>query len=547
MPRTINDWTIMFFFASNNDLSPLNISQIKALKEAGFQKKTDIVLYFDSKQTGVPTRVFNVNDSRKDKARRNKIGDGRDPYVRNFLEDEILPDDMDRRKGKCTKALFQELSYADTMNATDALKNFIGYCRENNKAKHYILVLVGHGMIVANDSFLSDDSPRSAIPLKQFGQILQEFGGAVRKEGSEFELLGLHSCSMSAIEVAYELKGSARYMMASEGLSYVGSWPYRQLLKKIFTTTEKGLTRATVEVLMQRLYELSLHNATDFAIAGYSHDLTLCNLNEEKISDLVKPLKKLIGSLKEALDHKRGLELIQLAHLKSQSFWQEEYTDIYDFCRCLVQSCSMQDPWQSSLAADCEEVMKALRPRKDPFDGLIVFSDNFGWEYQYAHGLSIYFPWTRPLGEEQTNPLNNYRKYAFNRGLGTNSWFSFLEDYWEKTRRTQRKNARSSKVLDSIMASPHSGGRGALSNKPGGAYNKPSGGYNKPGAGYSDSVCICPSIKNFPITFVGSDSKTDQQDRRDHSVGKRHCKIAVRQLSMTAKVQEAFKWKRIKI
>jgi hypothetical protein len=32
---------------------------------------------------------------------------------------------------------------------------------------------------------------------------------------------------MSAVEVAYELKGKADYMIASQGLSFVGSWPYR--------------------------------------------------------------------------------------------------------------------------------------------------------------------------------------------------------------------------------------------------------------------------------------------------------------------------------
>ena len=48
----------------------------------------------------------------------------------------------------------------------------------------------------------------------------------------------MHSCSMSGVEVAYELKGKANYMMASQGVSFIGAWPYRQMLIKIYNAIE---------------------------------------------------------------------------------------------------------------------------------------------------------------------------------------------------------------------------------------------------------------------------------------------------------------------
>jgi hypothetical protein len=518
--RSRNDWTIMFFFASDNDLSPLNVSQIKGVKDAGYQKKTEVLLYFDSNEKGVPTRLFNVNYKRKGNPPRTKIGDGRDPYVRNCIEDELLPDDMDPRKGPCTAYLCGELSKPDSMNATEALENFIGYCHENNPARRYILIVVGHGMVVANDTFLFDEYPRSGIGLTNFGKILRKFKERVIREGATFELLGLHSCSMSAVEVAYELRETANYMIASEGFSYVGSWPYRQLLKKIFNTTEQGLTAASVQSLIRRVYELSLYNATDFAFSGYSHDLTLCSLDEQKLAEFIDPFRKLTENLKRSLDSKRGLELILLAHLKSQSFWRDEYTDIYDFCRCLNENCDRQDPCQRSLSDDCRAVMDVLNLKADPFDGLIVFSDNFGWEFQYSHGLSVYFPWTRPLGYLEGGPLKAYKRYAFTRAMGRDSWLSFLEDYWTKTMRPA-ENQVPSPFFEKLMSSPHSSIFGSLGNKPGGVYDKPGPRYNKPGGGYADSACVCPSIKNYPTTI--------RLNRR------------VREMSMTRKVEEAFR------
>ena len=510
--NTINDWTIMFFFASDMELSPLTVSQIKAVKDAGYQETTDVFLYFDSNEPGVPTRLFNVNKSLKKASKnRTRIGDGADPYVRSFLNDEIMPDDMITAKGKCTGTLKQKLTEPDSMNATDALWNFLGYCQENSPAKHYLLFLVGHGMVVANDTFLYDEHPRSSITLNDFGDLIRRFTKSISETGT-LELLGLHSCSMSSIEVAYELRDTARYMIASEGYSYVGSWPYRQLLKKIFNTTQNPEGKPLDE-LIQSIYELTLYNAPDFAYSGYSHDLTLCSLDGKKIARLVERLHQLTGNLKDSLKTDRGEQLILLAHLKSQAFWRDEYTDIYDFCRCLKVICDVTDASQNELAKACQDVMDDLEQRPD---GLIVLSDNFGWQYQYAHGLSIYFPWIRPLGDEETGPFSKYQSYAFNSDFSGHTWDTFLEEYWIKTMRAsepdneaQEKTMRAPEdrasekefertEFDGIMEVRPSN-LGFPSN-PVGAYNKPGGGYNKPGGSMAESPCICPSIKNFPQT-----------------------------------------------
>ena len=59
-----NDWTLMFFFASDNPLAPLLVSQLKAIKDAGFQEHTEVLVYFDPMEKGCPTEIYNVNSSR---------------------------------------------------------------------------------------------------------------------------------------------------------------------------------------------------------------------------------------------------------------------------------------------------------------------------------------------------------------------------------------------------------------------------------------------------------------------------------------------------
>jgi Clostripain family len=561
------EWTVMFFFAGDNALSPLIVSQLKALKDAGFHEDVDVLAHFDSNEAGVPTRVFNVNSKRK-QVRRVMIGDGRDSFVRNLIDDDVRPREIIGGPETSSGKLRAALKYPDTSTAADALRNFLGFCREYHRAKNYILFLVGHGVVVGNDAFLPDDNPVSAISLDDLRTILSDFNDDEKKGGGTLQLLALHSCGMSAVEVAYQLKGTAKYMIGAEGISYVESWPHRQLLKKIFNFVDraKGGSRRHDDDndgeeneandphandprrLVEKLYFHSLFNAADFMISGYSLDLGLCNLDPQNFDSpdsLSDKMRALVARLKRALESGRGKELILLAHWDSQSYWGENYTDLYDFCRCLRERCRLalgmvkkygDEAKTVDIRAELEGLMTAcygvmtLLDREDSkdlaerFSKLIVHSCHFGPKYQYSHGLSIYFPWSRPIddtealalaqiralqsgrGTEVQGIMERYRDYAFNteleRGAAGQSWFSFLDSYFDKTQRKPRLEEEQKRRVDGDLEGPNdeagvfsipglSGSVGAQSDNPTSALigDKPT-----PSTGPS---CTCPSIKNY--------------------------------------------------
>jgi hypothetical protein len=482
-----NKWTVMFFFASDNALSPVIVSQLKAIKEAGFHEDVEVLVYFDPSEKGVPTKIYNVNRERKKRRleklknkpalSKNIIGDGKDPFVHNLREDDIKEDKTINKSRPAAKAMFDALDSPDDIDAKEALKLFLNFCRENNQAERYILFLVGHGMIVGNDVFLPDENPVSSITLMELGEILRSFNKDVTADKNAFELLALHSCSMSAIEVAYELKattnpeatpklttGTAKLMMASEGISYVNSWPYRQLLKKLFSAVERakaaGSSDVDVHLLMQKLYFLSFFNAVDFNLSGYPLDLVLCNLEAEgNFNTLTGELTELVKHLVDGVSNKgRRKELILLAHLEAQSYWGENYTDLLDFCRCLSARCGTKKELATNkelreLSTACDNVVEKLKARtlskveldkhesdlqeklkgiesteeqeiikkeaeeelerlkrERRFEGLVIFSRSFGSAYQYSHGLSIYFPWAEPVENVGNGKMSKIRE-----------------------------------------------------------------------------------------------------------------------------------------
>jgi len=495
-------WTLMFYFATDNPLAISAISQLKAIKDAGFHPDANVVAQFDPYTEGTPTHVFDVNVVNKLKEHgKSNIGfRGNDPAVRSLIEDKLWRDEETSSAPPVTagattsnfelvrNALNRVLearyhinykppvapNVSSTFNplndrmeepgAQTSLREFLRFCADKYPAKHYMLFMLGHGVVVGNDIFMLDENAtEQSLTLTDLGKILAEFKHSIELEGSAFDLVSFHSCSVSSMEVAYELQGTAKYMLASQGPAFVGSWPYRQILVRIFNSlpdksTAAGngplpeIKEAEMRELMFQIYRSCILNSADYLLAGYSFQLTLCDL--DKVSTVKTAINNLAAALKAGIEQDPvtknfrdpiSADFILLSHWKSQSFFNEMYSDLYDFCFCLNNKISdlgtagtRPNPVQSRIKAACIEVMKTLvkenpkntaRGDKKQF---IVAADSLGPAFQYSRGLSVYFPWSEPSKDSPV--LAQYQRYRFSTDT-KNAWLEFLRDYFDKTKR----------------------------------------------------------------------------------------------------------------
>jgi hypothetical protein len=617
--REPKEWTLMFYFASDNPLAPSIVSQLKALKDAGHHPEANVIARFDPHTQNTPSHIFEVNLVEKLKAPgQSRVGRApNNPFVRTLVLDKLWGEEDEEIRARIEKSLNKkrrsgqpEIEFRppkpkkgdlSEQSPAGSLASFLEFCREEYPARRYMLFILGHGVVVGNDVFLFDahTEPRedqaapanggapatpqengsngarasahqdkegepkagerhhNSLSLKQLGVVLGGFKGAIKEEGQELELVGFHSCSMSGLEVAYELKGKANFMLASQGPAFVGSWPYRQILIRIFNDLNAQVERAdideaalltalkdgenpvsarlreslsdetkmlidqhdgpgapdevigglsavledpdlyqsvggaverkskataqlgdygrlnradrrrlnrllladafpgviapypvqdnrAVKEMLTKVFYYILYNSYDFQLAGYSFDLALCDLN--RVDEVTAPVGELARALQKGLWGGGGLdkkaeplarELILLAHWDAQSFWQESYTDLYDFCLRLKQRCEHVGELKKSAALDeiraaCEGVIEVLeRGTKDDDDRLVVRSEFVGAEYQYSHGLSVFFPWSTPVNGFFPK---KYEEYDFS-GTG---WGAFLTEYLAKTLRETR-------------------------------------------------------------------------------------------------------------
>lgn len=493
------EWTLMFYMASDNPLVISIVSQLKALKTAGYHPDVNVIAQFDPYAEGTPTHIFDVNMIYKLNAEKPNIGFADNPHVvRNLIEDKLWRHETDRRGKRLIRDVIGEVMKSKNVNNYDppvapelngsprrpdsrryepdpytCLDTFLNFCCEKYPARHYMLFLLGHGVVVGNDIFLYDmHAEKNSITLREMGDVLHVFKDKIeeREPKGKFDLVSFNSCSVSSLEVAYELRDTAEYMLASQGPTFVGSWPYREILMRIFkdpaaVSKDPNDPEAGRKDLLSGIFDACLQNSSDFLMAGYSYQMTLCDLG--RIGKLTESMEKLsaalINGLKDNIPegdpNQKDVtvdlvaDLIVYAHWKSQSFFQEMYTDLCDFCKCILERIP-QIPDQGNpvlikklgdIRTACEEMagneqMTGKLTKNTPKErwtgeGVVIAADFMGPAYQYSNGLSVYFPWTEP--SEDSHILQQYREYKFCEDFA-HSWLDFLKVYFEKTRRSPR-------------------------------------------------------------------------------------------------------------
>ncbi|MDX6290591.1 MAG: hypothetical protein QOH42_2390 [Blastocatellia bacterium] len=457
--REKKEWTLMFYFASDNPLAPNIVPQLKAIKNAGFHQSVNVIAQFDPEVEGMPTQIFDVNLANKlaypDQLSFNPAGN--DPFVRSLVMDKLWgsgPND-EKMRAKIARHLSETRGGAEydppippndesaergELGPKKSLPYFLQFCAKNYPARHFMLFILGHGLVVGNHMFLFDaNADEATISLADLAKILNQFKKDTKDIG-EFELVSFHSCSMSSLELAYELQGTANYMLASQGPNFVGSYPYREMLIRAFndqTPNNEGelpSPRAT----MLKFFSYILSNSFDFQLAGYSFDLCLSDLRGAR--ETKESLVELSGLLIDGLRAEDPLlkELILLAHWDAQSFWQESYTDLFDFCFCLNNRCEGHVYTASEatrgklekIQAACSQIVEMLKPGPKATDSKLIVRAEFGGpEFQYSHGLSVYFPWSQP-SDKRFWP-GEYSDYRFKE----TGWGEFLGQYFKLTQR----------------------------------------------------------------------------------------------------------------
>jgi hypothetical protein len=335
------------------------------------------------------------------------------------------------------------------------------------------VILSGHGNGSFGD-FLPDEDPNSSLSIPDIGTFIRllrrhlrvRAGGA---EGgrSEIHILGMDSCLMSTLEVCYEVREDALFLVGTEGFAPLSGWPYQRVLEALqddWTATIREIVGRYCRYY--RDYEDS-GTSTDIAAIDLREIKTVADCLEQLIRKVMGYLGELMGWLpsprtpeseqfsmeRQPLDElvelgrhptppenynpQRGREVrnaLVLARWYAQSYMGEQQVDIWDFCDQLCRFLPSESEYDD-LRTKCREVKEAV-------DAAVFTNAWTGTDFQHSHGLSVYFPCSADdFAPEYFDEHLDERGKTVEQGLvfaRETKWGWFLREFLRLTRRVRR-------------------------------------------------------------------------------------------------------------
>lgn len=324
------EWTIMYYGAGDNNLEEQLMADINEMETVDVSKKANIVILMD--------RYYNEDEEL------HWTGDGNWSDTRAY-EIHYETDKFNMKLGCDSKRIaIPDLGIKTdekkelNMGSEETLEKFIRFCKTRYPARKYALVFSNHGdgwyyqenskmkrnasrhALADNDKYgkfvfqqKKDDNPDSAQDqLKEKGSSravcwdetdnyhalnIGDIRMAIENgfEG-KIDLLVYDACLMGTVEVAYEMKDVAGYMVASQEAAPWYGFPYNQILTKLSKdegeTSAAGFGKNFVNEFMEAYQE-----GTNIEEPGVPDDgmLTMSLVDLSKIDALVNEMDKWAG------------------------------------------------------------------------------------------------------------------------------------------------------------------------------------------------------------------------------------------------------------
>jgi hypothetical protein len=405
------DWTVMVYLATENTLAQENVFNLTEMKSVGqtVKEKMNVIAWLE---TG-----FGLNGGQAYELTKGTSETETTERPLSYFEDKDVNKDMRPRNKIAGRSHSTDPQPA--LSYVSRIIKFVDSVKKHHPAKHYALILSGHGEGWVGDFVMEGDDTRGALTLPQVKELLERQWG--ENDNSKIDILGMDSCLMCMTEVCYEVREHAKILIGAEGFEPLAGWPYAAILKLISdeSQTKDFDTDKEMKDLAKKIVEEYIKYYSDYADAGISVDQSACDVS--KMAVLTKAIQSLSQKLMSKFN-KVGDEVI-LAHWESQQYRAGQYVDLYDFCDKLQERLRRKKVYDGLITA-LGKVKKAIQGT------FVVKSCYSGPLVQYSYGVSIYFPWAKT-----PHDFKRYKTLSFSQQT---KWGEFLEMYLTSTQRAVR-------------------------------------------------------------------------------------------------------------
>ncbi|MCD4783019.1 MAG: hypothetical protein K8T10_04215 [Candidatus Eremiobacteraeota bacterium] len=367
-PVPMKKWTILVYSAADNDLEPFQVEDVMEMEKTGGGNSLNLLVQLDRGK-----KPSNLSDGWSG-ARRYKIERDGDPE-------------------KINSPVLEDLGQVN-MSDPSTLSDFIQWGIKKYPAKHYMLIISDHGK--GWEGAIQDKSHSGWMELPRIEDALMD---AQEKTGQKLDILGFDACLMGESEVAYQLRDSADYMVASEESEGAEGWPY----KKFLTVNLLKSIQSTLLMKLNMKPAQLARNIVKEARSDPKNLPTLSAVDMKKIDGVANATKELSDAIIATDTPNSVLKEIAKSStaFAKDGAYMSEYKDQHDFCRRILKSDKISD---KKLKKAAGEVMNSIE--------YAVMEETHSEKYQHARGLSIHLP------SYGFRPWPHYRELDFPKDTG---------------------------------------------------------------------------------------------------------------------------------
>ncbi len=361
----LDDWTIMVYIAGDNNLEVNALDDLDEMELVGSSDTVNIIVLMD-------TLTFI---------------EGTHWYVIEAAADEIDHIDLEAGVNDCDcEAVAGACPDGDlNMGDGETLKDFIVKSAAYAPAEQYMLVLWDHGGgwygVCWDDSSVREEDGRiDRLTVDEFGNAIR---AAEEEAGIWFTVIGFDACLMSMVEIAYELRDLADYMISSVTGIPVAGWPYDLSFDELIADSSLDALTLSEEIIEGYIEYYSF--CAGEGLGGWT-GVTLNLIDLSVIGDLALAMDALSYDLQEAFESgevSRGA-LLSIANSMTPSL--EMYGQAFAFSDIgvLAEGLAAFEAFEESATA-VSELMPAAVPMVD------WVSQASGGAFNTT-GLTVYFP-----------------------------------------------------------------------------------------------------------------------------------------------------------
>ncbi len=378
--NNLRDWTVMVYFSADNDLQDEAFNNLSQMVEVGGSDNVHVLAQIYSRKE-IPTRRY---------------------FMRGPNDTEATDVEGATRVG----SVIDLLKFVDWASSGE------------HRAKNYLIVLWGHANGIFDDEedvgtakaklegmsthgakageLRKLDRSTTAPPgpdnaLTSF-ELKQAFDDIEQMLDQKVAILGMDACLMSMAEIAKQVSGSVRLMVASEEVIPDKSWPYNRILQRLVEAAKAGPVQP--EELAKLIVDeyVNCYQASEDPVT-----LSACRL--EKMDDLAGGLDELGRALTDLMKDETLRRAVSKARRETQMFLFREYVDLFDFCERLLETLK-EDRFQTlsnngAATRAAEEIMDVIGRNAGKASDFVLHCGSTSGEgglLKKAHGVSIYFP-----------------------------------------------------------------------------------------------------------------------------------------------------------